>query len=310
MAGLTLRQIEVIRAIMVSGTIAGAADLLNVSAPGISRLMKYTESSLKLRLFHRHRGRYLPTPEASDIFECINDVYRSVGRLQYAVSRIEQGYSHRVNLAAVPSIGRYLAPRAIASLQRKYQKLEIFFDILKIEEAVESITLRRVDVVALSFRFDHPGIAFMPLTAGRLVCVVPHDHPLAARASVSLKDLAAWPLIGVDPSDPYGNLMAEAFRQRGLNYPLSIRVRFGQSACALVGNGLGISVLDQFTVAGESPDKVRVLPIEEKTDFHTYVASKVDAPLSVYAEDFVQFLRREMEQSSAAIPQVPWREQA
>ena len=35
---MTLRQIEVIRAVMISGTITGAAKLLNVSAPGISRL--------------------------------------------------------------------------------------------------------------------------------------------------------------------------------------------------------------------------------------------------------------------------------
>jgi hypothetical protein len=40
---LTLRQIEVIRAVMVTGTIAGAARLPNVAAPGISRLMKHTE---------------------------------------------------------------------------------------------------------------------------------------------------------------------------------------------------------------------------------------------------------------------------
>ncbi len=40
---MTLRQIEVIRAVMVTGTIGGAAKLLNVSAPGISRLVKYTE---------------------------------------------------------------------------------------------------------------------------------------------------------------------------------------------------------------------------------------------------------------------------
>jgi Bacterial regulatory helix-turn-helix protein, lysR family len=40
---MTLRQVEVIRAVMVTGTIGGAAKLLNVSAPGISRLVKYTE---------------------------------------------------------------------------------------------------------------------------------------------------------------------------------------------------------------------------------------------------------------------------
>ena len=59
---MTLRQVEVIRAVMVTGTIGGAARLLNVSAPGISRLVKYTEKSLGVRFFQRQNGRYFPTP--------------------------------------------------------------------------------------------------------------------------------------------------------------------------------------------------------------------------------------------------------
>ena len=62
LAMMTLRQIEVIRAVMISGTITGAAKLLNVSAPGISRLVKYTERSLGVRFFLRQNGRYFPTP--------------------------------------------------------------------------------------------------------------------------------------------------------------------------------------------------------------------------------------------------------
>jgi hypothetical protein len=61
---MTLRQIEVIRAVMISGTITGAAKLLNVSAPGISRLVKYTERSLGVRFFMRQNGRYFPTQDA------------------------------------------------------------------------------------------------------------------------------------------------------------------------------------------------------------------------------------------------------
>jgi DNA-binding transcriptional LysR family regulator len=41
---MTLRQIEVIRAVMVTGTIGGAAKLLNVAAPGISRLVNTRKS--------------------------------------------------------------------------------------------------------------------------------------------------------------------------------------------------------------------------------------------------------------------------
>ena len=83
---MTLRQIEVIRAVMVSGTIGGAAKLLNVSAPGISRLVKYTEKSLGIRFFQRQNGRYFPTPEAQNIFEQINGVYKKVDDLTEIIS--------------------------------------------------------------------------------------------------------------------------------------------------------------------------------------------------------------------------------
>src|SRR5262249_31055646 len=64
---LTLRQIEVIRAIMVTGTVGGAARLLNVSSPGISRVMKHAELSVGVKLFNRRGGRYTPTSEANAI---------------------------------------------------------------------------------------------------------------------------------------------------------------------------------------------------------------------------------------------------
>jgi len=78
---LTLRQIEVIRAIMITGSVGGAARLLNVSSPGISRVMKHAEGLLGVKLFGRKGGRYTPTREASDICTQINGVYDKVGDL-------------------------------------------------------------------------------------------------------------------------------------------------------------------------------------------------------------------------------------
>ena len=91
---LTLRQIEVIRAIMVTGTVGGAARLLNVSSPGISRVMKHAESTLGMKLFSRRAGRYSPTREAHDIFAQINGVYEKVedlGEHDRCCARDDQG---------------------------------------------------------------------------------------------------------------------------------------------------------------------------------------------------------------------------
>jgi DNA-binding transcriptional LysR family regulator len=61
-----LRQVEVIRAVMVTGAIGGAAKLLAVSAPGVSRLVKHAEKSLGVRFFQRKGGRFFPSPVAEN----------------------------------------------------------------------------------------------------------------------------------------------------------------------------------------------------------------------------------------------------
>jgi DNA-binding transcriptional LysR family regulator len=297
---LTLRQIEVIRAVMVTGTVGGASRLLNVSSPGISRVMKHAESILKLRLFARRNGRYFPTPEARDIFAQINGVYEKVEDLQYVIERLQRGEDTELRIGSVPSIANVMVPRAIASIRRRFPDLLIDVDVLKIEEAIDYLLLGRGELVALSSRYEHPALSFEPLARGRLLCIVPQDHPLAARESVTPAEIVSYPLIGIDPNDPYGRIMASLFSDRALSYKVSIRARFGSTVCALVTNGLGIAVIDEFTMAGGNWPGIRSIAIAEPTEFQTYVAFRKDVPLSTYCTHFVASLRATMAETSTS----------
>ena len=70
-----LRQIEVFRAVMITGSIRGAAQLLFVSQPAVSRLLSHTESRVGFPLFQRIRGRLHATPEAKKLFHEVEEVY-------------------------------------------------------------------------------------------------------------------------------------------------------------------------------------------------------------------------------------------
>jgi DNA-binding transcriptional LysR family regulator len=122
---LTLRQIEVIRVIMVTGTVAGAARLLNVSAPGLSRLMKHTETSLGVRLFDRRNGRFVPTVQANGIFEQVNTIFTKVEDLRNAIGRLETGASQELRIGSVPSIANVMIPRAIERVRYHHTDLVI-----------------------------------------------------------------------------------------------------------------------------------------------------------------------------------------
>ncbi len=291
---MTLRQVEVIRAVMITGTIGGAAKLLNVSAPGISRLVKYTERSLGIRFFQRQHGRYFPTPEAQNIFEQINGVYKKVDDLTDTISKIGRGALSELRIASVPSIAQIMVPRAIERIRRRYPDLHIDVNILKIEEAIDYLLLDKGDCVAMSYRLNHPGLDFLPLASGELFCIVPPGHELAGRKQVSAAEIVRYPLIGIDPNDPYGRIMAELFARKKVSYDITIRARFGTTVCALVKAGLGIAVIDQFTVAHGGYPGVELLRIVEPTKFDTYIAVKRGVPLSLHIEHFIECLRSEM----------------
>jgi DNA-binding transcriptional LysR family regulator len=88
--------------------------------------------------------------------------------------------------------------------------------------------------------------------------------------------------------------MAEIFTRHRLDYNITIRARFGTTVCALVKAGLGIAVIDQFTVAHGGYPGIELLKITEPTRFDTYIAVKRGAPLSLHVEYFIEALRAEM----------------
>jgi DNA-binding transcriptional LysR family regulator len=55
---------------------------------------------------------------------------------------------------------------------------------------------------------------------------------------------------------------------------LTIRARFGSTVCALVTNGLGIAIIDEFTLASDQWPNIRALDIVEPTAFQTYVVHR------------------------------------
>jgi len=292
---LTLRQIEVIRAIMVTGTVGGAARLLNVSSPGISRVMKHAEFSVGVKLFSRKGGRYSPTRDAAAIFSQINGVYDKVEDLQFVISRLKCGVNTELRIASVPSIGTVMVPRAVAAVRKAFPNLLIDVDILKIEDTVDYLLLGKGELVALSSKFDHPMLTFEPLARGRLKCIVPANHPLARRAMVTAQEIAKHPLIGIDPNDPYGRIMVSAFASQGLDYQVTIRARFGSTVCALVSEGLGIAVVDEFTLAADRWPTIRALDMPETMAFETFIAHRKDDAPSSYGARFVTALRSQME---------------
>ena len=101
---MNLRQLEVFHAVMQAGSVTGAAQLLNVSQPAVSNVLKHMEQQLRFKLFERVRGRLHPTPEAIELFPDVTEIFGRIGTLMRVVQEMRDGRSGRLVLATSPTL--------------------------------------------------------------------------------------------------------------------------------------------------------------------------------------------------------------
>lgn len=294
MSELTLRQVEAIRAVMLAGTIQGAARLLNVSPPGISRIVRHTEDSLGIRLFERKAGLFVPSPEATSIFELVHQVHRQMENLNTAVASLRKGSDVRLTFACAPSIAQFIAARAARRIRQRFPDLYIDMNILKIEETTDYLLLERGEFVIMSSAVENPALESVKLAEGRLVAIVPDNHPLAKKEVISVHDLAKEDLVGVDSGDPYGATLARPFAQHGLSPTYAMRGRFAQTVVSFVRHGLGVAVIDEFSVAEVYMPGITRRPLAEAASISAFAVSRKGSQLSSFAELAIAQFRREL----------------
>lgn len=291
---LNLRQIEIFRAVMITGSIASAAQLLRISAPAVSRLLSHTESRIGFALFERIKGRLYATPEAKKLFREVELVYAGVQRVNQLAHDLSESTEGIVNIVASPSVGQMLIPQAIAAFRDQHPHVKITFQSLGYQPLMDRILNHQADVGVTILPMSHPNLDTLPLGSGRLVCICPYNHRLSRRATLSVKDLQAFPLISYPRETPFGELVAKLFDAAGERVSAAMEVGSPQNACALVQAGAGIALVDEFSVRSWPAGLLVVRPVQDAPMLHANLVHSRFEPMSQLAQAFTETLRKLM----------------
>jgi DNA-binding transcriptional LysR family regulator len=299
---MNLRQIEVFRAVIVTGSVSGAARLLHVSAPAISRVLSHTESRLGFLLFERVKGRLHPTAEARRLYLEVEQVYGGVQRIDNLSHELAVRRRGLVSILSSPSFGQMLVPLAIAQLRTSMPDVQVHFHCLTHEALKERILQQRADIGISTFPVDHPGLATQPVASSRLVCICPRSHPLAAHREIGVEDLLPHELIGYPHVSPLGRLVDQMFAAYDAGPRIAIEVMSPQYACALVHAGGGIALVDEFSLQGWLDSKFKVIPVRGASPILADLVYLETQPLSPAAQALLRALYSVLLQRGLALP--------
>lgn len=291
---LNLRQIEAFRAVMLTGSVVGAARFMNVTQPGVSRTIGLMELRLGFALFERRGRRLVPTPEAEALYREIDQIYGSIERIAQVAQDIRFQRAGALRIATLPALAQWLVPRAITRFLSTRPKVTVYVQSLPSRQIAEMVSTRQFDVGVVELPLARPAIELEPLDPVLAVVVMPASHRLASQTVVSLKDLDGERMVLLSQHSYMRYQIDDAFSTLGVAPNVVLETPSSSIACALVAAGAGLTVVSRWTAEPFSGADLVVRPLLEPLGSrYAVIFPQMTARLSL-ADAFANDLREEI----------------
>ncbi|RVC82565.1 LysR family transcriptional regulator [Mesorhizobium sp. M4A.F.Ca.ET.022.05.2.1] len=246
---MKFNQIEAYRAVMLAGSVSDAAHFLNVSQPGISRLIKDLERSIGFNLFDRIPGRIIATPEGEAFFKHVQRIYSGIQDLESAANDIANLKHDRLRIASFPAASLDLVPRAIVRMNSAYPDLKIRLEVQNSLRILDLVSSRQIDVGIAAFPVDYPGVILERVYEPFCKCVLPAGHPKSGLDSISLGDLKTERTIGIAEELTIGHALIAAGSESNVKIENIVETTSAYAVCRMVELGMGVGVVDPLTAS-------------------------------------------------------------
>ena len=261
---MRLRHIELFQAVLQTGSLTAAAQLLHISQPAASKILKHAEQQLGFALFSRVRGKLQPTAEARILQQETERLAADLQHLRRLASSLGRGEERALRLICTPALGQALIPEALRHWRARYARTPCHLATQHTAEIVEALLLREADLGLTLQAVEHPGLSSEVLAQGQMMVIAPagwwpEDVLLQP---VGLEQLADVPLIGLDTRDALGGLLRRHLEALDSPPRIETWVQTYQLARSLVAAGQGLALVDPLTAKTDGGPPVQARPLD------------------------------------------------
>lgn len=284
---------------MRAGSITGAARILNISQPSVSRLVSDLERSVGFALFHRGGRGLVPTVEAHRLFEAVEAMFFGIDRLQDLADTIRTTAGGIVSLGVIPALSVAEVPTAVTTLYRSRPDVNIMVYVRNTPGIVDAVQMQTFDLGVVGRQPPYGDLEVLYLASFPYVCLMPEEHPLAGEAgAVDLAELA-----GRERFITFGGAFPDAMM--GLESTLSLRLRECSRlsaanlpvAAALARESGALAIVDPFS-AGTAAMLGGVVsrPIRQRLKYHVALVTRGCDTLSLEAKELADLVIERLDQ--------------
>lgn len=225
------------------GSFTKAAEILNYSQSGISRMISDLEKDWNLTLLERNRTGICLTSDGARLLPYVQNLCKEYQNLQMQADDLRGIQSGLIRIGTFSSVATHWLPKIIAAFQKDYPGIDyelLLGDYTEIESWIAS---GRVDCGFLRIP-TRSDFDILPLAKDRLLAILPEGHPLTKGNKVPLSGLCSEPFMLLEKGARAE--IAEIFERNHLQPHVHFTTWDDYAIMSMVESGLGVSILPEL----------------------------------------------------------------
>lgn len=259
----TFRQLEYFVAVGETGSIALAADKINVSSPSISAAIGQLEDEFGLLLFVRKHAQGLALTQAGRQFlEKARHLLAEADALNRLAGEISGRVQGPLALGCLLTFAQLIVPQLRRSFEDRYPEARISQFELHQQDIFDRLRSGALDVALTYDLAIARDLHFIPLVKLPPYVLVADSHPLAELPTVTAVQLRDYPMVLLDL--PFStDYFLSFFQAENIKPRIAERTRDMAVMRGLVANGFGYGIANIRPLNDVSPDgkKLRFIPL-------------------------------------------------
>ena len=298
---MNLQQLRYLVAIVDHGlNISDAAEVLYTSQPGISKQIRQLEDELGIAIFVRRGKRFTGLTEPGQLV-----VERARKLVIEAAGLKRVGDEHRardegsLTIATTHTQARYVLPPTIKQFTQKFPKVKLLLHQGNPVQVAEYVAKGEADIgIATEALTRQPELITLPCYVWNRSVIMPRDHPLAKAKSLSLEQLALYPIVTYDFSFTGASAISEAFAGKNLHPNIALTALDADVIKTYVELGLGVGIIAEMAWdPARDADTFAMLPADHLfSPSTTRLALRRGVYLRSYMYDFINLFAPQLTQ--------------
>ena len=291
---MNLHQFRFVReAVRQNFNLTEAAKALFTSQPGVSKAIIELEEELGIDIFSRHgkRIRGLTEP-GKQVLKSVEVILQEIEGLKRIGKEFAAQDSGSLTIATTHTQARYSLPSVVQAFAHKFPKVRLSLLQGNPKQVAEMVLSGQADLgIATEAIMDSDGMVSMPCFQWEHMVVVPVEHPLLKSKSITLEEIAQYPLITYDAAFAGRNRIDQAFTRRALKPDVLLEAIDADVIKTYVELGMGVGI-----IAGLAFDPVRDVSLRAIPVGHLFgtnisrIALKQGAYLRSYVFTFIEIM--------------------